>query len=132
MKKLLYIMCALFLLSGCATKSKIDYRDREVVKYIKSIQHDTLINNVHDSVYNNVFTRGDTVYNFKYKERVSFKDRIVFRTDTLKKDSIQTQYKENTIIKKIIPKWCWILLVVNVFFCIFVGLKYYNKWQSKI
>ena len=132
MKKLLYIMCALFLLSGCATKSKIDYRDREVVKYIKSIQHDTLINNVHDSVYNNIFTRGDTVYNFKYKERVSFKDRIVFRTDTLKKDSIQTQYKENTIIKKIIPKWCWILLVVNVFFCIFVGLKYYNKWQSKI
>ena len=132
MKKLLYIMCALFLLSGCATKSKIDYRDRDVVKYIKSIQHDTLINNVHDSVYNNIFTRGDTVYNFKYKERVSFKDRIVFRTDTLKKDSIQTQYKENTIIKKIIPKWCWILLVFNVFFCIFVGLKYYNKWQSKI
>ena len=132
MKKLLYIMCALFLLSGCATKSKIDYRDREVVKYIKSIQHDTLINNVHDSVYNNIFTRGDTVYNFKYKERVSFKDRIVFRTDTLKKDSIQTQYKENTIIKKIIPKWCWILLVVNVFFCIFVGLKYYNKWKSRI
>ena len=132
MKKLLYIMCALFLLSGCATKSKIDYRDRDIVKYIKSIQHDTLINNVHDSVYNNIFTRGDTVYNFKYKERVSFKDRIVFRTDTLKKDSIQTQYKENTIVKKITPKWCWILLVVNVFFCIFVGLKYYNKWQSKI
>ena len=132
MKKLLYIMCALFMLSGCATKSKIDYRDRDVVKYIKSIQHDTLINNVHDSVYNNIFTRGDTVYNFKYKERVSFKDRIVFRTDTLKKDSIQTQYKENTIIKKIIPKWCWILLVVNVFFCIFVGLKYYNKWKSRI
>jgi len=132
MKKLLYIMCALFLLSGCATKSKIDYRDRDVVKYIKSIQHDTLINNVHDSVYNNIFTRGDTVYNFKYKERVSFKDRLVFRTDTLKKDSIQTQYKENTIVKKIIPKWCWILLVVNVFFCIFVGLKYYNKWKSRI
>ena len=132
MKKLLYIMCALFMLSGCATKSKIDYRDRDVVKYIKSIQHDTLINNVHDSVYNNIFTRGDTVYNFKYKERVSFKDRIVFRTDTLKKDSIQTQYKENTIIKKITPKWCWILLVVNVFFCIFVGLKYYNKWKSRI
>lgn len=132
MNKLLYIMCALFLLSGCATKSKIDYRDRDVIKYIKSIQHDTLINNVHDSVYNNIFTRGDTVYNFKYKERVSFKDRIVFRTDTLKKDSIQTQYKENTIVKKIIPKWCWILLVVNVFFCIFVGLKYYNKWKSRI
>ena len=88
MKKLLYIMCAVFLLDGCSTASKIDYKDREVVKYIKSIQHDTLINNIHDSIYNNVYTKGDTVYNYKYKERVAYKDRIVFKTDTLKRDSI--------------------------------------------
>ena len=109
MKKLLYIMCAVFLLSGCVTKSKIDYRDRDVVKYIKSIQHDTLVNNVNDSIYNNVYTKGDTVYNFKYKERVAYRDRVVFKTDTLKRDSIQTQYKENTIVKTKIPRWCWIL-----------------------
>lgn len=132
MRKLLYIMCAVFLLSGCVTKSKIDYRDRDVVKYIKSVQHDTLINNVHDSIYNNVYTKGDTVYNFKYKERVAFRDRVVFKTDTLKKDSIQTQYKENTIVKTKIPRWCWILLAINVFYGIFVGLKFYIKWQNKI
>ena len=125
-------MVTVLLFVGCATKSKIEFRDRDVFKYITSVQHDTLINNIHDSVYNNIFTRGDTVYNVKYKERVAYRDRIVFRNDTIKKDSIQTQYKENTIIKNKIPKWCWILLVINIILCTFVGVKFYIKWQSKI
>ena len=83
-------------------------------------------------MYNNIFTRGDTVYNVKYKERVAYRDRIVLRNDTIKKDSIQTQYKEKTIIENKIPKWCWILLVINIIFCTFVGVKFYIKWQSKI
>lgn len=132
MKKLLYIICAIFLLSGCATKSKIEYRDRDVIRYIKSIQHDTLLNNVHDSVYNNIYTKGDTVYNIKYKERISYKDRIVYRNDTIKKDSIQVVNKESTIIKNKVPKWCWILLVVNLIFCTFMGVKFYMKWKIKI
>lgn len=132
MKKILYIICAIFLLSGCATKSKIEYRDRDVIRYIKSIQHDTLLNNVHDSVYNNIYTKGDTVYNIKYKERISYKDRIVYRNDTIKKDSIQVVNKESTIIKNKVPKWCWILLVVNLIFCTFMGVKFYMKWKIKI
>ena len=132
MKKILCLMVTVLLFVGCATKSKIEFRDRDVFKYITSVQHDTLINNIHDSVYNNIFTRGDTVYNIKYKERVAYRDRIVFRNDTIKKDSIQTQYKENTIIKNKIPKWCWILLVINIILCTFVGVKFYIKWQSKI
>ena len=125
-------MVTVLLFVGCATKSKIEFRDRDVFKYITSVQHDTLVNNIHDSVYNNTFTRGDTVYNVKYKERIAYRDRIVFRNDTIKKDSIQTQYKENTIIKNKIPKWCWILLVINIILCTFVGVKFYIKWQSKI
>lgn len=132
MKKILCLMVTVLLFVGCATKSKIEFRDRDVFKYITSVQHDTLINNIHDSVYNNIFTRGDTVYNIKYKERVAYRDRIVLRNDTIKKDSIQTQYKENTIIKNKIPKWCWILLVINIILCTFVGVKFYIKWQSKI
>lgn len=132
MKKLLYIICAIFLLSGCATKSKIEYRDRDVIRYIKSIQHDTLLNNVHDSVYNNIYTKGDTVYNIKYKEKISYKDRIVYKNDTIKKDSIQVVNKESTIIKNKVPKWCWILLVVNLIFCTFMGVKFYMKWKIKI
>lgn len=132
MKKIIYIICSVFLLVGCSTTSKIDYKDREVVKYIKSIQHDTLINNIHDSVYNNIYTKGDTVYNYKYKERVAYKDRIVFKTDTLKRDSIQTQFKENTIVKTKVPRWCWILLSINLFIGIFAGLKFYLKWRNRI
>lgn len=132
MKKILCLMVTVLLFVGCATKSKIEFRDRDVFKYITSVQHDTLINNIHDSVYNNIFTRGDTVYNVKYKERIAYRDRIVFKNDTIKKDSIQTQYKENTIIKNKIPKWCWIILVINIIFCTFVGVKFYIKWQSKI
>ena len=132
MKKLLYITIALFVLSGCATKSTIEYRDRDVLKYITSIQHDTLVNNIHDSIYNNIYTKGDTVYNTKYRERIQYRDRIVFKNDTIRKDSIQTQYKENTIIKTKIPKWCWILLVINLIICTFVGVKFYIKWHTKI
>lgn len=132
MKKLLYILLALFLCVGCATKTKIEYRDREVLKYIKSIQHDTLINNIHDSIYNNVYTKGDTIFNFKYKERIAYKDRIVYKNDTIKKDSIQIVNKENTIIKNKVPKWCWYLLVINIIICTFVGVKFYMKWQTKI
>ena len=132
MKKILCLIVTVLLFVGCATKNKIEFRDRDVYKYITSVQHDTLINNIHDSVYNNIFTRGDTVYNIKYKERIAYRDRIVLRNDTIKKDSIQTQYKENTIIKNKIPKWCWILLVINIILCTFVGVKFYIKWQSRI
>jgi uncharacterized protein YcfL len=105
MNKYIIIILALFTLMGCATKTQIEYKDKEVLKYIKSIQHDTLISNVHDSIYNNIYTKGDTVYNFKYKERIAYKDRIVYKNDTIKRDSIQTQYKENTIIKTKTAIW---------------------------
>jgi hypothetical protein len=132
MKKILFIIIATTVLSGCATRNKIEYRDRDVIKYVSTIQRDTLINNIHDSIYNNIFTKGDTIYNIKYKERIAYKNRLVYKTDTIKRDSIQTQYKENTIIKTKIPKWCFFLLVVNIFFCIFVGVKLYIKWRTKI
>ncbi len=119
-------------MGSCATRNKIEYRDRDVIKYISAIQHDTLINDVHDSIYTSIRTSKDTVFSTKYRERIVYKNRILIKNDTIRKDSIQTQYKENTIIKTKIPKWCWILLAVNVFFCIFVGVKFYIKWQIKI
>ena len=36
------------------------------------------------------------------------------------------------VIKTKIPKWCFFLLVVNIIFCIFVGVKFYIKWRTKI
>ncbi len=132
MRKILYVLMAVFVLSGCATKKEIEYRDREVTKYVKVFQRDTIINNVHDSVYNNIYTKGDTVYNIKYKERVAYMDRIVIRNDTVTRDSIQIVAKEKTIVKNKIPKFVWILLGINVLICIFVGVKYYLKWKIRI
>lgn len=132
MKKILYILLIFIFFSACATKSKIEYRDREVVKYIATLSHDTLINHVHDSIYNNIYTIGDTVYNIKYKEKISFRDKIVYRTDTIQRDSIQIVSKENLIIRKQVPYWCWYLLAFNIILIIFVIIKIYAKWRIKI
>lgn len=130
MKKLL--KCSIFvtllcLLVGCATKKQIEYVDREVVKYVTKVQHDTLINNVHDSIYHTIFQKGDTIYDTKYVEHIKYRDKIVTKIDTCYKDSIQIQTKTNIIEKKIVPKWCYFCLLICVIFIIFVILKI-KKW----
>lgn len=113
----------ILLLTSCATKTKIEYRDREVVKYETKIQHDTLINNVHDSIYHTIFQKGDTIYNTKYVERIKYRDKMVYKCDTMWRDSIQTVLKETTVEKKIIPKWCYYSLVICGIFIIIALVK---------
>ena len=84
----------LFITSSCATKTKIEYRDRDVNHYITNVVHDTLIDKTTDSVYVNVYTKGDTVFKEKYKERTRWRDRIVERHDTCYKDSIVIETTE--------------------------------------
>jgi len=119
------IIAMCFLLSSCATKSKIEYVDREVVKYVHSVQHDTLINDVHDSIYHTIFQKGDTVYDTKYVEKTVYKDRIVHHTDTVLRDSIHTEVKKVTIVKERTPKWCYLSLL-----CVFLIFIY--KIKNKI
>lgn len=121
------ILFVVMVLSSCATKTKIEYVDREVVRYETKIQHDTLINNIHDSVYHTVFQKGDTVYDTKYVEKTKYRDRIVYQTDTMYRDSIQTQIKETTVEKIKIPKWCYYSLAVCFIFVIF-ALRKLLKW----
>jgi hypothetical protein len=119
-------LCVLFtvlIFCSCATRTKIEYVDREVVKYQKQVVHDTLINNIHDSVYHTVFQRGDTIYDTKYVERTKYRDRVVVKTDTCYRDSIQVQVKESVIEKQKIPKWCYYCLGVCVLFVIFAFIK---------
>lgn len=117
------LLAIILCLTSCATKTKVEYVDREVVKYETKIQHDTLINNIHDSVYHTVFQKGDTVYNTKYVEKTKWRDRVVFRTDTCYKDSIQTVIKESVKEVQKIPKWCYFSLVVCVLIIIFAISK---------
>lgn len=113
----------LLLLSSCATKTKVEYVDREVVKYETKIQHDTLINNVHDSIYHTIFQKGDTIYNTKYVEKIKYRDKMVYKYDTIYRDSTQVVVKENTIEKRIIPKWCYYSLFACGIFLIIALVK---------
>ena len=125
MKKLLWLICVIMvvLFTSCATKREIQYVDRDVVKYETKIQHDTLINNIHDSVYHTVFQKGDTIYDTKYVEKTKYRDRVVVRIDTCYRDSIQTVIKESVKEKQIIPKWCYYLLVFSIIVIIFAIVK---------
>lgn len=125
--RLTMVVAVVILLSACATKTKVEYVDREVVKYETKIQHDTLYNDVHDSIYHTIFQKGDTVYNTKYVEHIKWKERIVCKIDTLFHDSVSVQIKENTVEKKIIPNWCYYSLVVWIILIIFAVIKVY-KW----
>lgn len=126
-KKIAIFIVILLLASACGTKTKIEYVDREVVKYEYKTLYDTLITNTHDSIYQTIYQKGDTVYNVKYKEIIKYKDKISFHTDTIYKDSIQTVVNKETVTKKIIPKWCyyslvgWVLLLI---FAIYKGFKW--------
>lgn len=117
------VVSIVLMFSSCATKREIQYVDRDVVRYETKIQHDTLINNIHDSVYHTVFQRGDTIYDTKYVEKTKYRDRVVVKTDTCYRDSIQVQIKESVVEKQKIPKWCYYCLGICIIMTIFAIVK---------
>jgi len=123
MKKALVFITIAFIVLSCATKTKIEYVDREVVKDRMHYVHDTLREITRDTIEHNVFMRGDTVYDVKYVKSVQWKDKIVEKTDTFIRDSIQVQVKKEIVEKKVIPKWCYISLLICGLFAIFAIIK---------
>lgn len=123
-----FIFFAMFFLLlsclfSCATKTKIEYVDKETVKYVTQKEHDTLVVNTHDSVFYSIVQKADTVYVTKYLERTKFKDRIVNKTDTCFLENNKVQIKENTIVKTKVPKWCYYCLAFCAFCFIFASIK---------
>lgn len=127
MKNFLFVIFATCVVCSCATRKSIEYVDREVVKYQKEVVHDTLLQHTHDSVYHTIFQKGDTVFDTKYVEKTKWRDRVVYKSDTCYRDSIQTVIKESVKEKQIIPKWCYISLLVCGLFIIFAIIKV-TKW----
>ena len=117
------IIGILILFSSCATKTKIEYVDREVVRYETKVQRDTLINNIHDSIF--VEHKGDTVFVNKWHTVV--KEKIKENVDTCWRDSVMIETKEKIVKKQIIPKWCYGSLVVCLLFIIFAIIKFGRK-----
>lgn len=114
---------ALVAFTSCATKTRIEYRDRDVNHYITNTVHDTLIDKTTDSVYVEIRTKGDTVYNTKYVEKTRWRDRIVERHDTCWRDSVVTEYKETVkeVIK--IPKFYTFTAIFSLICIIFATIK---------
>lgn len=120
---------ALILYSSCATKTKIEYRDRDVNHYITNTVHDTLRQETHDSIFHTIYQKGDTIYNTKYIEKTKWKDRIVVKSDTCWRDSVVVQNK-NTIKEVVkIPIIYKISLFLSIIFCIFVIIKFVRWLQ---
>ena len=121
------IIAVILLFTSCATKTKIEYRDRNVDHYITNTVHDTLTVHEKDSVYHVIRTINDTVYDTKYVERTKFRDRVVERHDTCWRDSVMTEYKETT--KEVVkyPKTYWWLLGFSVISIIVAFIKL-SRW----
>lgn len=119
------------VLTSCSLLKKIEYRDRDVNHYITNTVHDTLIDKTTDSVYVNVYTKGDTVFKEKYKEKTRWRDRVVERHDTCWRDSIVTEYKETVKEVTKIPKIYKISFVFAILCCIFALIKL-TKWLKII
>ena len=117
------IIAVIMLFSSCATKTKIEYRDREVVKYNTSYVHDTTFVEKHDSVYHTIFQKGDTVYDTKYVERTRWRGNIVIKKDTCWRDSIVTIKKETVKEVTKIPKLFKIAFVFSILVVIFAIVK---------
>lgn len=125
----IWILFGIICFTSCATKTKIEYVDREVVKYQTQYVHDTLINNVHDSVYHTIFQKGDTIYNTKYVQKTQLKDRVIEKIDTCYLDKVQIRVQKDIVEveKKVTPKWCYYSLVGWIIIIIFAIIKVY-KW----
>lgn len=121
---------SLFLLAACATRTRIEYRDRDVNHYITNTIHDTLINNTRDSIYVEVLAKGDTIWRTKYVEKTKWRDRIVERHDTCWRDSIVVEYKENVKEVTRVPKIYKFSLLLSILCIIFVFIKI-TRWLKK-
>lgn len=119
-----FVFAVVMLFSSCATRTRIEYRDRDVNHYITNVVHDTLIDKSTDSVYVYVTTKGDTIYQNVYRERTRWRDRIVEKHDTCWRDSVVTEYveKDREIIK--IPKIFWLTFVFSIIIIIFALIKF--------
>lgn len=122
------ILILVLLFSSCATKTRIEYRDRDVNHYINKEVHDTLVERITDSVFLETKQSGDTIYITKYKEKTRWKEKIVERHDTCWRDSITTQYKETTKEITKYPKSYWWFMGISIISVIFAIYKIKKIW----
>ena len=121
------VFIVVMFFSSCATRTKIEYKDRDVYHYVTKVEKDTVMERVHDSVY--IHERNDTVWFEKWHTK--YIDKIVERHDTCWRDSLVTEYKET--IKEVVkyPKTYWWFLGISIISIIFAFVKV-SRWLRMI
>ena len=65
----------------------------------------------------------------KNKKEIIYRDKIVYR------DSIVIQKQEVPVevevVKKVVPNWCWLLLVINILVAIVFAIRLYFRFKLK-
>ena len=119
------VFCMAF--TSCATRTKIEYRDRDVYHYVTKVEKDSVKESVHDSVY--IHEKGDTVWFEKWHTK--YVDKIVECHDTCWRDSLVTEYKET--VKEVVkyPKTYWLFLGISIISIIFAFVKV-SRWLRLI
>ena len=115
------LIILLSTLNSCRTIQNSSYdhsNNKEVVIY-----RDTTVIEFRDSIYEKEIFKNDTVYLYKYKEKILYKDRIVTAIDTIYQEIVKKE--KETIIKKEVPKWCY-NTIIGLLIAV-IGLLFYCK-----
>ena len=118
-----WVMCFMTCTSCTSYKPVVLTNTLHDTTYIDRTRIDSLL--LHDSVYLEVFTSGDTVYKIKYVDR--FRDRICIKTDTIyatRTDSVRvpvpTSIKVPWLERGILSKLGFLLKILATVSIIFI------------
>lgn len=115
MRSFIFWLIAIFGLISMSSCTQTKYVEKmlEVVKrdtlYQVKIKRDSI--HLKDSIYLNVYTKGDTVYRDKYRERIQYINKL--KTDTVYKSKVDTVYKNVTVEKIVQSPGTWFFDLVK-------------------
>lgn len=127
MRKLIIFAMAL-LMCACKTHEKI--------VTVEKVAHDTLWHEkterdsiyLHDSIFVNQFTKGDTIFQIKDRWHTEYRDKYIYDTISVAKvDSVPVPYPVEVEVEKKLSWWQKLLMALGGIFSVavltIIGLK---------
>ena len=146
MKRILFLILLLF--ASCATIKYVPVKGEDIY-HTEYITKDSIVYTPVE-VIKEVVPELDTLYmetsvakakayldtnlntlkgEMKNKKEIIYKDKIIYR------DSIIIQKQEIPVEveveKKVVPSWCWLLLVINILTAIVFAIRLYFRFRLK-
>lgn len=132
MRSFIFWLIAIFGLISTSSCTQTKYVEKmvEVVKrdtlYQVKIKRDSI--HLKDSIYLNVYTKGDTVYRDKYRERIQYINKL--KTDTVYKSKVDTVYKNVTVEKIVQDPGTWFFDLVKLISAILLLVGGIYLWMK--